>query len=493
MTYKLSMDPKQSPTLKQKQVLMMSPQMQQGIHLLQLPVQELSAIIEAEMEQNPLLEYIQEGEIEEDRDIDLEEPNDDDTNLEMEPEAEVTFDDQDFEILRRLDEDYREHFAASGEQFIPRTQDDRKKESYFESLIVAEPTLFDHLMNLAHETFIDPESLHIAEVIVGNLNENGFLDVPVQEIIETNNFDSNKFNEVLQAIQTFEPVGVGAKNLQESLLIQLKHVGKENSLAYAIVKDHFDDLLHNHLPQIQRSLKCKLTDINKALENDISKLDLHPSASFSHQPVQVLIPDIVLVQEGEKIDVRVNEEGLPSFKINPKYLRILEQSSAENEDKDFVKHKLYSAKWLMRNLHQRGETLEKIAKALVQRHRDFFVNPEGKITPLTMKILAEELELHESTIARAVSNKYIQSPRGIHPLRYFFSNAYVSEKGEQLSSKTVRDALLEIIKNEDKKHPYSDQALSFQLKLRGIDCARRTIAKYRAECNLGNAQQRRKY
>lgn len=493
MEYKLKMDPKQAPTLKQKQCLMMSPQMQQGIHLLQLPLQELSTIIEAEMEQNPLLEYLQEGEIEEDREAELDEDNEGEQELEMPAEQEVNFDDQDFEILRRLDEDYREHFASNGEEFVPRTRDDRKKETFFESMVISEPTLFDHLMNLAHETFTDQDQLHIAEVIIGSLNEHGFLDVPVAEIVSTHGFDSDKVLQVLHEIQTFDPVGVGAQNLQESLLIQLRHLGKEDSLSYAIVRDHFDDLLHNHLPLIQKSLKCKLTEINKALEEDISKLDLHPSASFSHQAVQVLIPDMVISVDGEHVDVRINEDGLPAFKINPRYMKILEQQSAGNEDKDFVKHKLYSAKWLVRNLHQRGETLEKIGKALSQRHRDFFVNPDGKLIPLTMKMLAEELELHESTIARAVANKYLQSPRGIFPLRYFFSNAYTSEQGEQLSSKTVRDALLEIIKSEDKNHPFSDQALSFQLKLKGIDCARRTIAKYRTEFNLGNAQQRRKY
>jgi RNA polymerase sigma-54 factor len=197
--------------------------------------------------------------------------------------------------------------------------------------------------------------------------------------------------------------------------------------------------------------------------------------------------------EGNALVVKVNEDSLPAFKINPRYMKLLEQSQAQPDDQDYVKHKIYSAKWLLRNIRQRSDTLERIGNALATHHKEFFMQPEGKLHPLTMRTLAEELELHESTVARAVANKYLQSPRGIFPLRYFFSNAYTSSQGDQVSSTTVRDQLLQIIASEDKRHPYSDQALSFQLKMRGIDCARRTIAKYRIECNMGNAQQRRKY
>ncbi len=495
MTYSFSLDlkQKQAPTQKQKQCVMMSPQMQQGIHLLQLPLPELSEMIEAEMEQNPLLEYIQEGEMEEDRGLELESEEEEQEELEEEPEKSIVIDDQDFEILQRLDEDFKDHFSQSGQEFTPRLRDDAKKESYFETLIQAEPTLFDHLMTLAHETFMDQDHLRMAEVIIGSLNDHGFLDCDLQELAELHEFDPVTLLKILKEIQKFEPIGIGAQNLQESLLIQLRYQDKEKSLAYQIVENHYEQLLHNHLPVIQKALKCKLNDINKALDKDIVKLDLYPAASFSKQAPQVLIPDIMILQEGEELKARVNEDSLPSFKINPRYLKILEQQASPKEEKEFVQHKLYSAKWLLRNLHQRSETLEKIGNALAVKQRQFFLEPEGKLKPLTMRNLAEELNLHESTIARGVANKYVQTPRGVFPLRYFFSNSYTSKEGEELSSKTVREALMEIIEKEDRLHPYSDQALSFQLKLRGIDCARRTVAKYRTENHLGNAQQRRKY
>lgn len=497
MSYSMSMNlqPKPAQTLKQMQRLIMSRQMQQAIHLLQMPVMELAPAIDMEMEQNPVLEYLEEQE--EPADIAeqalQEDSLEDDAGDEARPEEALAFSEHDFEILRRLDEDFRDHFSESQDLPPPRTADDDKRQTFLESSIVAEEHLFGHLMQQAKEVFDDQRDLLLAEAIIGSLDSSGFLSTPLQEIAAMHKCTVAKLEEILAVIQTFHPVGVGARDLKESLLIQLRAQNKQDTLAYAIIDKHFDDLLHNRVPMIKRKLHCSLEEISEMVDHHIAKLDLHPGAQLTSQVVAHAVPDVFIRQEDDQLLVSVNDESLPSLKLNRKYMRMLDDESVPVETKDFIKQKIMSAKWLLKNLWQRNDTLERIAQSLARRQREFFINPEGKLIPLTMKAIAEELELHESTVARAVANKYIETPRGLLPLRSFFTNAIEVQEGGDMSSKTVRDILQELIGNEDKAHPLSDEDLAAQMKARGIQCARRTIAKYRGLLGIGNAQQRRKY
>lgn len=496
MTYpgSLNLHQKQAPSLKQMQRLIMSPQMQQALNLLQLPVMELSAIIEAELEQNPVMEPYQE-EQQDDPDIKQVENETEEFKVDVNSttEKELSFNDHDFEIMRQLDEDFRDHFAESAPNYKQRTLDDDKLQLFLENSIRSESSLFEYLMQQAHETFSEDEDIQIAEAIIGSLDERGLLQTPLEEIAILTNFDLQKIKNVLIEIQTFDPSGVGAQNVQEALLIQLRNLGKDKSLAYEILEKHYQDLIHNRIPVIQRSLGCTLKDITHAIESDIAKLDLHPGTSFSHEVIQTIIPDVTIIQEDEKLTTVITDDYLPTFRINRRYLKMLDDETLTSEAKDFIKQKILSAKWLLRNIHQRNDTLEKIAGYLAEKQSEFFLNPEGKLVPLTMKMLADELNVHESTIARAVSNKYINCPRGVLPLRSFFTNAYVTHEGEDISSQTVRDVLLDIIKSENKCKPLSDEAIAVQIKAKGIDCARRTVAKYRAALNIGNAHQRKKF
>ena len=333
----------------------------------------------------------------------------------------------------------------------------------------------------------------MAEALIGNFDERGFLQTSLLEIALLNGFEEHNLQKILVQIQDFEPFGVGAKNLQESLLIQLRCMAKKNTLAYEIIEKHYEDLLHNRIPLIQKSLKCTSDEIANAIDRCISKLDLHPGTWHSRQTVQTITPDVIVRQEDDKLIIETNDDYIPSLRFSSRYMRMLEDENLSLEAKEFIRHKILSAKWLLRNIHQRNETLEKIAHSLTQRQREFFVNPEGKLIPLTMKILSEELSLHESTIARAVANKYIDCPRGLLPLRSFFTNAIVNDEGEDISSNTVKNVLLDIIHNEDKHKPLSDEAISKMIKAKGINCARRTVAKDLAALNIGNTQQRRKF
>lgn len=491
----LSLDLQQKPSqnIKQLQRMIMSRQMQQAIHFLQMPIMELTTLIDQEMEQNPVLEYSSETDSDENLEhSQLEEDNREPEEMEIAPEKELTFDDQDFEIMRRLDEDFRDHFSESGSSPVKRSSEEEKLQTFLESSICAIPTLFEHLMQQVQEVFPDEKQRSIAEGIIGNFDDNGFLTTPLQELATLQGCSVGEIETVLKEVQTFDPSGVGAGSLQESLLLQLKRQGRESSLAYAIIDRYFDDLLHNRIPLIKKGLHCQANEIEEAVE-EIARLDLHPGTRISRQVVSCVVPDVSLRQEGEELIISINDDYMPRLKFNGRYMRMLEDPSLPEETKDFIKKKIVSAKWLLRNLSQRNETLEKIGQALAKRQRHFFLDPNGKLVPLIMKTLAEELEVHESTIARAVSDKYIDTPRGVLPLRSFFTNSLTTDAGKDVSSKTVREMVKEMIDTEDKQHPLSDETISTKIKAQGVQCARRTVAKYRAALNLGNAQQRRKF
>lgn len=492
------MQQKQSQNIKQLQRLIMSRQMQQAIHILEKPILELGSLVDNELETNPLLEYSQDEEEErEDEEVSdlkvLEDENKEESfNEDNVPEEELAFKEDDFEIMRRLDEEFRDHFSESGQVNSRCGSDQDKLQTFLESTILSQETFFEHLMKQAHEVFDDAQHLLIAEAIIGSLNEGGVLTVPVEEISLLENCSVDLIEYVLSIIQGFDPIGVGARNLRESLLIQLKNQKKEISLAFAIVDKHFDDLLHNRILVIKKSLHCTSEEIGDAIERDIAKLDLHPGTQWGNPPISVIVPDVVLRQEEDQLIVAVNDDAMPRLRLNKRYMAMLEDPTLPLETKDFIKQKIVSAKWLLQNMMHRNDTLEKISQSLVKWQGDFFLNPNGQLVPLTMKVIAEELGVHESTIARGVSGKYIDTPRGILPLRAFFTSSLSSAEGD-ISSKTAKDLLMDLIAQEDKKHPLSDEVLSSMIKEKGIECARRTVAKYRLMLKIGNAQQRRKF
>ncbi|MFV0340894.1 MAG: RNA polymerase factor sigma-54 [Parachlamydiaceae bacterium] len=480
MTYSQALHQRQKQQQKLTQHLMMSHEMQQAIELLQAPVLELSLKIEREMENNPVLEYMEEeGEVAE------EEKKDEFSEME--------FDESKLEILSHLDEEFRDHFAES-ENYVPkRSKDDDKLKAYLESSIEQKVSLGDHLLEQVKMEGFDQKEQQIAEVLIGYLDEQGYLSTPLSEISASFSFSLESLEAVLKKVQALDPPGVASRNLREVLLSQLARKGKQNGLAYKIIEECFDDLIHNRLPQIQKRLKASIEEIRKTIDDDISHLDLHPCSHYDEVEAATLVPDATLTLEGEVLEITVNEGDLQPLRFNRKYLRMLNDPEVAQETKNFIKTKILSAQWLLRNISQRNETLFKIVELIAQVQRQFFLSPEGKLKPMTMKAVAQELSLHESTIARAVSNKAVDSPRGIFPLRFFFTNAYVDSKGEDISSKTVKQWLSQLVEEEDKKKPLSDEALSQLIQRRGIQCARRTVAKYRRELSIPTAQQRRSY
>ncbi|MFN0065693.1 MAG: RNA polymerase factor sigma-54 [Chlamydiales bacterium] len=439
---------------QQKQIhrLILSPQMQQALNLLQLPIQELSSLICEELTLNPLLEF---------------------------PDGE-----EEIDIFPEMERDSRLTYSQ-------REEEDLK--SFIENTISYEYTLQDSLNKQAHESFNDPQMVAWAAVLIGYLDDDGFLGTDLIEISLLENIPLQKLEETLREIQTFEPLGVGARSCQEALLIQLRAFGKENSLAYRIIDTSFDDMLHNRIPLIAKKNHTNAQEIHAVILREIAPLDLHPGSHLSAKKSHFLTPDVTILFHDERFSIEINEGRLSSLRFNPTYLHMLEDETLPEETKEYIKEKITSSKWLLRNLHERNHTLYRITEEIIQFQRLFLTDPKGQLTPLTMKEIAEKLELHESTIARAVSKKILCCPRGIFPLRSFFTNAYVTEAGENISANTVKECVQQIIAHEDKRAPFSDEVISQMIKEKGIDCARRTVAKYRQELHIGNASMRKSH
>lgn len=427
--------------------------MQQALHLLQMPVMELASLINEEMSQNPLLEWEEEDEL-------------------------------------PMPLDFQGDMRS---QSTAREEDDLK--NFIENTVAYETSLFDHLMQQTEETFSLLEEKELAEWIIGTLDSSGFLTSSIEEISILANSTVEKIEEILEVIQTFDPPGVGARSLKESLLIQLSQQGKSKTLAYRIVEQGYDDMLHNRIPSISKALHRSAKEVYETIAHEIAPLDFHPGA---HQPAghyrslsQQVTPDLLIHYDEEKLTIEINDSSLPSVKLNKSYLSMLNQGDLNEEAKSYIQEKLSSGKWLLRNLQERHQTLRRIAAKLIEIQGNYFYDPDAKLKPLTMKEIAETLELHESTIARAVANKYVSCPRGTFPLRAFFTNAYTTQSGEAISANTVKDCLVKIIEGEDRSSPLSDETISGMIRQKGVECARRTVAKYRQELGIGNTTQRR--
>lgn len=458
--------------------LMALPQMQQALYLLQLPIQQLRIFVEAQLSQNLLFEpFSQSEDVDKIKDTEIEE---------------LDFTKCNSEGLQILDEAFPDSKGEWGD-YEPFTNQEASFQTYKAQSIQSGRTLHEHLSHQAKQNFAETESFSAAELLIGYLDNEGYLNVPPQEIAALHHISLELLTQTLKELQTFEPAGVGAATLQESLLIQLQLKSKGDSLAAKLICFHFEDLLQNQFKKISKALNVSISEINEAILRDISSLNFHPGGSYSKEPIITLIPDVTLIDDNGKFYAHVNDEGFPMINFNKSYMNMLRDPYSAPETKEYLYHQLNSIKWLLKNIEQRNENLKKVSLAIAEKQKAFFLDPCGLLVPLNMKILADELHLHESTVARTVSNKYLHSPRGLFPIRTFFSCGYQSDNGNRVSSKTIQNLLREMIEKEDKNNPLSDAALAVLLKEQGIPCARRTIAKYRTEMKLGNARQRRKF
>ncbi len=453
----MPLEVKLQPKLTYK--LRLTPQIKLALNLLQLPLAQLKEYIEEEIEKNPLLE-----------------PSEDATPSNGKLD----------EILKKIEN--REN--KESESDILWTEEDGDKKQYRESLISTSPTLQEHLSRQLHLFSSSEDERKIGESIIGNINDNGYLDCSIEKIAESNRTTKSQVEKVLVLIQTFDPLGVGARDLRECLWLQLRAKEEENSLAGLIVDKYLPFLEKKRYGYIAKKLKLAVEEIKDAIK-EIAKFQPRPGCSFSQEITQRLIPDAILKKNKDGYEVIPNDWELPRFSLNAKYKEMLKKNDTPTEVKEYLQERLKAGRSLIDAVNKRKETIQKIIEEIVYAQKDFLDNGATHFKPLTLSQIADRIGKHKSTVSRAISNKYVHTPYGIFKLRDFINSGVKQENGELFSSKTIKAKIKALIESEKRKKPLSDLGISTALKQEGILVSRRTITKYRHQLKILPSKSRR--
>jgi len=470
--------------LRLSQKLILTPQLQQAIKLLQLPHLELSEFLSQELIENPFLEEsveeipVEELTQEEKESVEIEEAQED---------AEAPLE----KLMNFTVDEYFEERGYDGKDlgyFNPGTVSPPS----FEQFLTRGPDLYDHLLwQLRFSN--EPESIRkIGEVIIGNIDENGYLRASIEEIIDGTKTQRETVEKALSLIQGFDPIGVGARNVMECLLLQLKALNLGGTLVEKIIINNMDELEKRRYPQIAHQYNLPLKDIMSAVKI-IEGLEPKPGRNFSNYNTNYVVPDVFLVKTADGYQIILNDEGLPRLRVSSFYKKLIRQNNAfSKEDKQFLVEKLRSAVGLLKSLDQRDRTIYRVTESLLSLQKDFFDKGIKYLKPLTLRDVASVLNLHESTISRVTSSKYLSCEHGTFCFRFLFSSALQSGMGS-VSSTSVKDIIKKIVIEEDSQKPLSDQNIGEMLKKNGIIIARRTVAKYREEMGIPSQTHRRKF
>lgn len=481
--------------LKLSQQLIMTPQLQQAIKLLQLSRLELVETINQEMEENPLLEEVSAEEEGGDFNAELEE------NAQSTENADVRQREKAEELTGegdgREEFDWNNYLEDYGPVGVTYGQKDTEA-PIWDNVLTESKSLPQYLMWQMKLSPLSKNEIKVGIQIIGNLDQNGYLCATVAEIASLENVSEEYVESVLQKIQELDPPGIAARNLQECLLIQARMMGaKRNPIVEAIIRDHLKDLeLKNYL-NIARKLKVPIREVEKAVLL-ISNMDPRPGSVYAEEKIQTIIPDVYVVKAGDEYKIIVNDDGLPRLRISNFYREIMAgltaQGNREQENgRKYIREKVQAATWLIKSIQQRQKTIYKVAESIVKFQKDFFDKGINYLKPLVLRDIAADVEMHESTISRVVNNKYMHTPRGIFELKYFFGSSIQRVSGETIASKSVKEEIKKIISQEQPKKPYSDCEIVEVLKGKGITIARRTVAKYREMMGILPSSKRKKY
>ena len=483
----MALEIKQTPKLVQQ--LVITPQLQQAIKLLQLTRLELVDMINQEMRENPLLDDEEEANREdpqetahEKAEAEAEVPAEGDHTTEVKGQGEGV-EDYDWE-------NYMEN--ASLTPFQRQGDGDSEDRPSFENFLTRQTTLTDHLQWQLQLSHLTEDERRAGEWILGNIDEDGYLKTTVEEIAEEVGLIVEVVERTLREVQKFDPVGVAARDLKECLLVQMEQLSLRDPIAEKIVAEHLPLLKNRNHTAIAKRLGVSLERVTRAVAL-ISKLEPKPGRAFGGEVAQEIIPDVyVYKMEGEYV-IYLNDDGIPRLRVNPLYRNVLlDNQQTFQGDRRYIQEKIRSALWLIRSIHQRQRTLYKVTESIVKFQRDFLDRGIHHLKPLVLRDVAEDIEMHESTISRVTNNKYVHTPQGIFELKYFFNTGISAGHGEDVASESVRNFLREIIAKEDPRKPYSDEKLVQILKSMNIDIARRTISKYRESMKILSSNERRK-
>ncbi|MBC8366081.1 RNA polymerase factor sigma-54 [bacterium] len=448
-----------------KQQLVMTPRLQQALKLLQLPTLELEMALKDELQSNPLLE------IEEEEEIDPQ------TREGSQEESAGAADNWDDIFNDGIEMQYEQQEEISDDEFVEKVPIYRQDSG-------------DNLLQQLRMITKDAQLLEIGEYLIGSLDDRGFLTIEMGELQNVFSVDEARAQEALKLVQSLDPAGIGARDLPECLLIQLRARKMEDSLTAVLIRDHFKALVQRKYQAIARKLKISVEDVQEATKV-IGELDPKPGLELSTEDPRYVTPDLLVEEvEGDYV-VALNDRYLPRLRISQAY----KEGSADRDKrtKEFLQGKLSQAQWLIKTVEQRRSTMVKVMNAIVEEQKEFFDRGPQALNPLTLQQVATKIGMHESTVSRVTSNKWVQTPRGTFPLKYFFSSSLSTAGGEEVSAKAAKDRIREIVSKEDDKRPYSDQKIADMLKDEGLVIARRTVAKYREQLGILPARMRKEY
>ena len=462
------------------QKLILTPSLQQAIKLLPMSTLELADLLNQEMVENPLLEEVETEELQpaEQQQTDKQEP-------EKPAEKTDAWDDADYEYFfgDYLDDGYRSRTPSEVKELPP-----------IENTLSTAGSLSDHLLWQLSMQTDDDQLKEIGGAIIGNLDDDGYLVASVEEIAAMGEWPVADVERALQHVQTFDPIGVAARDLQECLWLQIRHLGLEGTPSEKIVTEHLRLLQNHQVPEIARKLGMNIEDLREHIEI-IRGLDPKPGSRYNPTQSQYVIPDVYIVKVEDQYVAALNEEGLPQLRISPVYRRLLDKSGAGGESNDetraYVKVKFRSALWLIKSVDQRQKTIHKVATSIINFQREFLDHGIEYLRPLVLRDVANDIGMHESTVSRVVNNKYMHTPQGVFEMKYFFHSGISSSYGESVSSVTIKQRIRKIIENEDPRKPLSDSKIVSILQKEGLMLARRTIAKYREELKIPTSNQRK--
>lgn len=473
-------------TIEQTQKLSMTPELIQAIQILQYNGEELSEYIKNELLENPLLE------------IDFEQESTKDPNNDTE-ELDTIDSDQRERILENSNIDIdslREQIADNSynyDSFRQWENSDAQEDFSYERYVSFRYSLIEHLLLQLQFADFDEKHAEIGRFLVHNIDDNGYLAVSTEEIAGIMNAEKDDVEKTLHIIQSFDPIGVGARTLSECLKIQLEEMECLNEEMEYILEERLEDIAGNRISQLAKDMGKTQTEIQE-IADLIKSLEPKPGRGYdSNQTVKYVIPDVVVEKNGDKYRVDTYDSGMPKLMVSSYYTAIKGELSSDHELSKYLNERMNSALWLIRSIEQRNQTIKNVATAIVDYQKDFFERGEHYLKPLTLKQIAEEVGVHESTVSRAVNGKYMQTMRGVLEMKYFFTSGVKSDDGSDLSSSSIKAKIKEIINSEDPRKPFSDQKIVEMLNDEGIDISRRTVAKYRDNIGILPSSRRKRY
>ncbi len=471
---------------KQTQSLVLAPQLRNSLKILQAPAMDLRTSILEELQANPLLEELPIDS------ISVEESTLEPDDSERDADEELDFNAEDYSILERMSEDMREQYAQenSGQSYT--TEDEERRDHFMNSLTVG-VSLQQHLIEQAELSDCSEKEREALLYLIGSLDDNGFLTETISNIALTSRIPYGAVQKAADILKTFDPAGIGTTGIQDCLITQLELKGRGTSIAARILRDHFKLLVRRRIPDISRKVGATIDDIQDAIEL-ISALDPAPGKRFSADSNTVIEPDVsVFKDEYGSWQIVLNNDYIPRLRISSIYKDMLAKGTLGKKEKEFMLERMRSGKFLINSIEQRQQTIERITKEILDFQGEFFAEGVSKLRPLTMNTIAQTVGVHETTVSRAIANKYIRTPHGVFAFKYFFTPGFTSGSGESVSNKTIKDMIAHIIEEENPAKPLSDQGIVNILKEKEIKIARRTVAKYREELGILPTNLRRRY